>query len=456
VKYPLEALLDACIAQLNNGADLEEILAAHPDVADELRPLLAAAAWALIDVPPPQHRAENKRRLMQSVAARRRVVESVDGYITELKAGVPIQELLYRAPAHLRPVIAAAWRMRTTEAPLPSPERIAEGKQRVIAVAAARRAARRRNRMPALERLGQSARHVFEGMLPAPSALRRARSAVAAVALTAAVAVGASGVTTAAAASLPGEPFYSVKRLGEAAQLVFTFDAGRRAELSLAFAARRMGEMRRLADHGDTVPVGLFDDWLSSQNHAWVEINRLPFDQRMLFAEMLLDATGVLGSGDLGAAVPSHALADAIARSNALADEVRGTFGDGQPQAAAPGTGRPLAVPRPLPQEEPARAPANDDDETAAEPPVAQAAPPASEPPAPSGPVGAPILQPSSDDATHGDGDADEEGDAGDDAAPVAGAAPTDEPTEPAGPPPFHAPPLGTVTPSPPPGEGTP
>jgi hypothetical protein len=362
--------------------------------------------------------------------------------------------------------------MRDTEAPVPSSERMAEGKEALMSAVAARRAARADARRHAIRGavmawLVGRVEHVAAGAALPPTGWRRLRTAMVALTLTAAIALGMTGVTGAAAASLPGQPFYGVKRLGESAQLVFTFDPARRAELSIAFADRRLDEMRRLAVHGQDVPAKLVDDWLRMQQHAWTEIRRLPMDQRELLAEILLDSAQDAKAAHLQGAVAADALASMNAGSDALAETVRASI-DGD-TAATPdpsadrSDGGPMAVERPLPRDdahaadEPASSHASEqaaNGQSAGGQPAqgseagapASPAEPAMQPPA--------APQPRADDH-HGDDNSNPPpaADPGDNPPPTSAA--DNGPSEPP-PPVFGAPPLGTATPSPtpPPADG--
>jgi hypothetical protein len=75
-----------------------------------------------------------------------------------------------------------------------------------------------------------------------------ARRRVAALASVAMVATAVSGVAVAASRSLPGEPFYGVKRATENVQLFFTPGVGGKGRRHLEFAATRLAEARKLHD----------------------------------------------------------------------------------------------------------------------------------------------------------------------------------------------------------------
>jgi hypothetical protein len=64
------------------------------------------------------------------------------------------------------------------------------------------------------------------------------------------------GVTSLAADSLPGEPFYTVKLVGEEVRLALTFNVGSRVDRLLYQARTRSLEIQRLAQTGRQIPDG--------------------------------------------------------------------------------------------------------------------------------------------------------------------------------------------------------
>jgi hypothetical protein len=373
VEYRLEALLDRCLSELKQGRDLEEILGDRPDAADELRPLLATAAWAALHVPVHRHAQVHKRAVMAFAEDRRRLVESVDGYVNEVRAGVDLEQITSRAPQSLAGIVLAAWRMKNTAVPARSPERIAADRARVVAYAAERRGTKRRRAALRVQvRAGLAG--LAHGLLPRPTFARRMRSATASGLATLVLAAGVVGVNTAAADSLPGQPFYGMKRFGEAAQLFLASDETREA-LEVEFSARRLEEMRLLVEQGRAVPAELTAEWLDSHAHAWDQIQRLPWDQRELLAEMLLAS---LES-------PSAGITDA--RSLELAAALRESLGLNTPESEPrmPLAGQPVDRNSVLPADE--SAPGADPSEEASAP-----EPDAQDPPAVAAPAPAPVV----------------------------------------------------------------
>ena|GEM_PF-5964173 len=338
MKQSPEQVLDACLAQLNSGRDLEAVLAEHPEQADELRPMLAAAALMRLHVPPPVRKARGKQAFLEAVAARRRQVEIADGYVTELKAGVPYEQLLSRATPEMRPLVHAAWRMYTTAPPEPSPEKVAAGKQLLMAMAEHRREARRASQPGTAHDLRAVFGQLVAGLRVRPSVARRAWSGAVAVLVTLMIlSAGVAGVGSAAASSLPGDAFYGVKELGRSAQVFFAFDPQRRAELNIRFSEQRLDEMQTLAAEGRPVPIELVEAWLSGQVDALQSLQQLPVEQRQLLAEMLLSSA--LSPEDLAARLRDAvsnpgALDDILKRSGTVLDEARASAGVADESAA--------------------------------------------------------------------------------------------------------------------------
>jgi hypothetical protein len=331
VKPSLEQVLDTCLTELNIGADLEVVLAAHPEHADELRPMLAAAALVRLDVPPPVRKAARKEAFLEAVASRRREVETTEGYIVELKAGVPFADLLQRATPEMRPLIHAAWRMYTTAPPEPSVEKVADGKRLLMAMAVKRRAERRAAVPGVGDRMRSTLDELVHGLRPQPSAVRRAWSgAVAALLMFIVISVGVAGVGSAAASSLPGDSFYGVKQLGRSAQLLFAFDLERRAELNIRFSGQRLDEIQALTSEGRFVPIYALQAWLEGQQNALASIQQLPLDQRQFLVEMLLAMTGEPESLDeelRGSLADPTVLDDILRSSGDLLDRARAAAG---------------------------------------------------------------------------------------------------------------------------------
>lgn len=288
MKFRPEHLLDRCLHQLDSGGDVEEVLGAYPELADELRPALAASEWMRAFAPPPRRRLEQKGRFVAAVAERRRLVERVDGLVVEIKAGVSPEEIGARLDASLQPVIAAAHRMYATDVPLPAPDRLADGRVRLMAMAAERQKALR----PARASAARTVHHgMLQGLLPRPTMVRRLFTSAAAISLALTLAfAGVLRVQSVAASSLPGQVFYGVKRLGENARMMFAFDPARRANLEAVFAQRRMQELMRMDAEGRSVPLDFVEEWLVDNAGMSRAITELTRDQRAALSRALVAA----------------------------------------------------------------------------------------------------------------------------------------------------------------------
>lgn len=461
MKYRLEHELDECLARLNGGEELEFVLAGFPDHADELRPLLAASEWMRDLVPPPTGKRERKAELLEAVAARRRLVEAAEGVVVEIKAGVPEDALLERCPKALHPVILAARTLRDAEPPWPAIDRRQAGKRRLMSMVERRR----RERMAARRLSTQLGHRLGEGLFAGVGGrgpndiVRRARTALVPLSLAAAVALaGTAGVAPAAASSLPGEPLYRVKLLGEHAELLMTFDPERRVNLRALHAQRRLDEMARLRAAGAEIPESVFENWLNGQSGLPNALVGLSSDQR----QMLADVIERLGHRTDAEAVVAElqAIRDAEAKAKAETDAVSAP----STPAGYDWVTRPIA--RPLPEE-----PNPPADDTAQPRPVTPAQPPAApiaEPPADGLPGAVQVGAPSDDQtgpapgaegpaaggAPGAGGGAGSNPDPGAGSEPPGGIAPPSaggEPTEP--PPPFvQPPPAAEPPPAEPPG----
>lgn len=357
MKYPLEHLIDRCITQLNSGMDLEEVLEQVPDQADELRPVLAAVAWVRMEIPVPamSRRLEGKQAVMAAAAQRRRETEATQGLINELKAGVSVQDILTRARPEQRALVLAAWRVHSTPPPVPNAVRVNLGKGRLMALAEGRRRLREKAlvaRLSPAKHLKVGLQGFWQGLLaPRPQARRALSGAMSMAAFVAALGLGAVRVSGAAADSLPGDPAYSIKRLGESARIFFAFDADRRALLSDRFADARLREMLTLSEEGREIPAAVLRDWVLEQDNAYGSIRRLPVAQQERFLSGLLQAFGSAEALEqaLGEGV-DHRLSGMLAwmgaADSAIADAVATTPAQGSavlPQAPLP-IERPVAL----------------------------------------------------------------------------------------------------------------
>ena len=308
VKYPYEHLIDACIAQLNKGEDLEDVIARYPEQADELRPILAAVVWMRVDRPAPEPAArrmrDGKAALMAAAAERRREVEQTQGYINEIQAGVSFEELMTEAKPAMQSVIQAAWQMQHTPDPMPDPDRAQRNREALLSLAKEKQAERQRELSRAFTpaaHLQYAIKGLISGLNPGAYAIqRRLAQVVASAALVSGLVFGLSNVNEAAADSLPGDTTYNIKRLAENARLLFAFDPVKRAELDVVFDRERLDELLRLANDGRTVPAQSVGEWVSEQRNAFASVRRLPLEQQNSLGDALLSSLGSLtAAGDL-------------------------------------------------------------------------------------------------------------------------------------------------------------
>ncbi len=238
----LAQALDACLEQAGAaGGDAHAALAACPEVADDLAPLLALAS-ALgarpIPGPTPAFRARLRADLAaaappRSLAARATarsttdVVHALDVGLAELRAGLDVDDVLARHPGHeadIEPLLALAADLAALQ-PIPAPSD--DFRRRLAADLAAAPVPRSVAVRAAPSGLGW------------PRRLWRSTAFMAASAATVVLFLTA-GVTYASANALPGDALYPVKRLAEQAQgwLARTDDVDRH----LALADRRLAE----------------------------------------------------------------------------------------------------------------------------------------------------------------------------------------------------------------------
>ena len=286
MKFQFEQALDACLAQLNTGADLEVVLSDFPECADELRPALAASEWMQRLAPPPERRHVSKDAFVAVVAERRRLVERVEGLVVEVKVGVPVTELLSRTAAPLKGVVCAAHAMHTDAVPMPSPEAFASGKAAFMARVAQHRAIAIRQRAAAPQS-GHAAgtwRSIFGGLTAQPTLARRAVSSAVALAMTGMIGVtGLTQVSRAAASSLPGEALYQVKIIGQSARMMFQFDPAARSALQTEYAQRRLADVEALVAAGRTVPGEAIEALLADE----ASLNALTDTQRGMLSGLI-------------------------------------------------------------------------------------------------------------------------------------------------------------------------
>ncbi len=103
---------------------------------------------------------------------------------------------------------------------------------------------------------------------PARSPLRR-RWVLRLASFALAVVLTATGALVVSADSVPGQPLYAFKLLGERTQLALTRDPASRARLQLKHADQRLEETRRILESGATLPASLLAGLVLSGQDAW-------------------------------------------------------------------------------------------------------------------------------------------------------------------------------------------
>ena len=147
-------------------------------------------------------------------------------------------------------------------APVPDPAFRLKARNRLLALAAQRRAGR-------WSPLGIARRLVTR------PALRLALSSVAVAGL----AIG--GLTAAAAGSLPGQPLYGYKTGLEQVQLALTLDPNANAQLRLSFAERRLDEAKQLIARGQVADgVRMVDQYDRAVGQADQSLSVAALDDR--------------------------------------------------------------------------------------------------------------------------------------------------------------------------------
>ena len=117
-----------------------------------------------------------------------------------------------------------------------------------------------------------------------------------ALAAGAAVVTGVTGVSLGASRSLPGDPFYGVKRAAEGAQLATTVGTEARGKRHLQFARTRLGEVSALSGHSSALAPSYGDHLLAAAAD--------PSGSEKLIVDTLadMDAETRAGANDLFAA----------------------------------------------------------------------------------------------------------------------------------------------------------
>ncbi|MCW5850230.1 MAG: hypothetical protein KIT87_09115 [Anaerolineae bacterium] len=295
----LMGLVDAVIARVRAGESLDKCLADYPAEARELRPLLQTALGMAVsfEVPPPPSptkRAAARARFLASAAktdpattpaaslSPEALMGMVDTIMARVRAGESLAICLAEHPtqAHeLRPLVETALGMQASfaPAPAPNPAKRAAARSRFLAAAQEGQAPtpvapsisapiRRPSsvvRPPSLwDDLAGRARLALAAFLNLGSGFQRVGLAGAMVFLM--LCMATTGVVRVSAASLPGDPLYTVKEATRAVQLALTFDPEERERVIVTQEREKQDEILQVAERrvreGEPVQAPAFTD----------------------------------------------------------------------------------------------------------------------------------------------------------------------------------------------------
>ncbi len=214
------------VADLERGASLEEAVQRHPDLVEELRPLLQTfvrTQSVLRSIQPPAgSQAASRARFLQEAESK------LSGH--GAPASAPLQE----------------------ERPLP-PSRVPQ-----VSTNGHGKSTVRASRPPA------AGGGFLRRLLPALTS--RAAVVFAAVAI---VIVAGAGVVNASTQSLPGTPLYGIKQVVENTQLVLSPSEQSRAQLEGQFDEQHSEEAREVTERGWTVPLEFGGNLESVDGTRW-------------------------------------------------------------------------------------------------------------------------------------------------------------------------------------------
>jgi hypothetical protein len=274
VNKELSDALDQALAQLRSGESVEGCLAAYPQYAAALEPMLrtgeqlhATAAEPLLSdleawlpagaldfaaiaaqmAPKYARQSAARGRAETAVTARQRA-DALDQALERMRAGESIEASLAdhaHLTADLVPLLRAGAQLRVqAAAPLPPDlERWLPAGARDFAAIAEQMAPRYARRRSAISR---------------PLTLQRTAIAVAIVAAM------MGTVDIASAQSLPGETLYQWKRAKEDISLALVSDPDQRGQLMVEYAEQRLNEFNRLVDSGKPADSVLVAETLNS------------------------------------------------------------------------------------------------------------------------------------------------------------------------------------------------
>ena len=206
-----------------------------------------------------------------------REFESVlDRCLAEVRAGrATIEEVAARYPQYARrlePLLRAAQRVATMSSGPQLSDEAVDAIQGQLLRRAAKLKAQRRAERP---RPG-----IFSRLIP------RFRLVPVALALLVALFVSGIWVSSAAAASLPGDAFYPVKRAAERVQSSLTFSEAGRAWLHIRFAERRLAEVQAVLEQRGQLDEGTLAEVGDETDAALASAERLGDDRAQVLTAL--------------------------------------------------------------------------------------------------------------------------------------------------------------------------
>lgn len=220
---------------------------------------------------------------------KRQFVDILDQCLQELNTGGADLEAVLRRHAdcasQLRPLLEAALLVRETPHPQLSAQANAAGRRRLTLAVG-----KKKQERAALEPARRRRPLLRWPSLPWGRMQRLSLRAVSA-ALVLVIALCTVGVVTAAADSLPGSLFYSVKLVTERVQLVVTRGPASRAKLHITFAERRRWEIQTLVESGKLVDAEVVEEMWEETESAWQTVRQTPAGEARNLVPYLLDLT---------------------------------------------------------------------------------------------------------------------------------------------------------------------
>jgi hypothetical protein len=386
-------VLDEAIARLYAGEALENILTDHSAWAEEIRPVLEAAA-AIAQTPRPipnlQKKHQGRERLLRAVATQREIQyarrsglaqvreagrsleEVLDEALGRLRDGEDLETVLAGYPAYatqMRPLLLVAAGIQQIPHPVPSEAAYFAGRARIVKLAAQRRkqlraaepsAALRRATLVLPARTSGGILQGFLGLVPG---FRRAAMTVVMLAI---MILGGFSVTRVAADSMPTSPLYPVKRFTEQVQLAIASSAEEKAKLHLQFGQERLREADYIVRQSGELETNLLHEMGEHGNRFLETIKDLNPEQQQrlleeginIFRQQRRQLTELSDEDSLLAAPEREAARDFAGEAGdrqAIAEELQREPGKAQFVPAPSPISPPTEAPKPEPTLEPTK-----------------------------------------------------------------------------------------------------